>query len=131
MLKIFGENIGVFFALFLTVMLAVITLGGHFSWFDTYFSLDGDGLSLCAHIKSLQEMGLKGLYMNYRLGAPGISSLYDDPGMDVLLSLEIILLNFIFSPSTAQLYYYTIIFSFVGTIISMFYLRNEYIILQI
>ena len=106
-------------------MLAVITLGGHFSWFDTYFSLDGDGLSLCAHIKSLQEMGLKGLYMNYRLGAPGISSLYDDPGMDVLLSLEIILLNFIFSPSTAQLYYYTIIFSFVGTTISMFYLMKK------
>lgn len=117
-----GINGVIFYVLLTIFMIAVpfFSLDGFHMDFDTYPSLAGDGAAMAMHIRSIQENGLSGLYYNPRIGAPNKGShLVDANGVDFMLGLMIWLLDKVFHPSTARLYYYTLIFTFVAVAWSM------------
>ena len=99
--------------------------GSHLD-FDTYYSLEGDPTAMEMHIRSIQENGLKGLYYNYRIGAPEeASALVDATGVDFMLGLMIWVLNILFRPTTARLFYYTLILTFIVIAWAMSYLLHK------
>lgn len=117
--------------LFLSLVL-LMTFMGFYSFnvkhrdLDMYPSLRNDTASMEMHIKGIQENGLRGLYFNPRIGAPDAGTTFADAsGVDIMLGLMIWILNFLYHPNTARLFYYTAVFSFVLTALSMAYVLKK------
>lgn len=121
------KNVALYVLLFVvSITISLVSLDFlNIDW-DAYCSISLDSAATEASIKSIQENGIMGVYFNPRVGAPNAhGSWIDSQGIDVFLNLVILVLNFIFRPSTQRLYYYTLIATFVITSFSMAVLLNK------
>lgn len=94
-----------------------LSLGNNFD-FSVYHSFQGDGTLLSAMIKSIQEYGIAGIWLNPRIGAPEISALVDFPAMDVLMA-SIIWVISLFTNSTSAIAYIYLMITFLLDALSM------------
>lgn len=74
--------------------------------FDAYFGFSGDGYSLLAYVKGIQENGLRGSLFNERLGAPDVATLLDFPGVGNSTTIIIWVLSWFTESVTAVTYGY-------------------------
>lgn len=107
--------------LMLIIIAAAACMGGLLSLgkgldFDTYVYAgltNGDALSVSALAKSIQESGVKGMYFNPRLGAPGIQSMIDYPGADLVMGVTIWIIS-LFTASIPRIVYVYCLFTFAA-----------------
>lgn len=106
-----------------TGLVGYASLGKGFD-FDVVFETAGDGFSVLAFIKGIQENGFVGAWFNDRIGAPEVSALIDFPGMG---NLEIIIfwILSLFTESTTKILYTFLILSFILDGISMSVLMRK------
>lgn len=108
--------------IFMTLM-TYISLGGPKLDYDVYDSLYGtDGNCTEAVFRSIQEDGINGLFFMERVGAPEIQTSHDALGLDLITGFFVVIINFIFRPTTARLYYYFLYLTFILAAIGMWYL---------
>lgn len=100
-----------------SLLIGYLSLGKNFD-FDTYSSLQGDGTFGCMLIKSIQENGLAGIWLNPRIGTPETSALIDFPAQDILMSIIIWCIS-LFTTSTARIQYVYLILTFLLNALSM------------
>lgn len=106
-----------------TGIVGYISLGKGFD-FNIISSTAGDGFSLLAFVKGIQEQGISGAWFNNRIGAPEVSSLIDFPGVGNLDIIIFWLLSF-FTKSPEKIVYVFLILSFILDGVSMSFLMQK------
>lgn len=104
------SDVGMYITLLiLTLIVAYFSLGAGLD-FNIYASVSGgDTVFSLESIKSIQENGILGIFVNPRIGAPESSALIDYPGMDIGMALIIWFISCFTSSTTGIMYIYYII----------------------
>ena len=104
------ESIFILALIAITIAVALYSLDFPNLSFHQYSGLaSGDSMYFNMVAKSIREFGLKGLYVNSRLGAPGVCALVDFPSVDLLMALWIVVINIFTADAACTVYVYLIL----------------------